>query len=43
MNKKDWLDTATKKVLFRPDRKTVRRELEEGPPGPPGSCSRLLI
>ena len=28
MNKKDWLDTATKKVLFRPDRKTVRRELE---------------
>ena len=28
MNKKDWLDTATKKILFRPDRKAVRRELE---------------
>lgn len=28
MNRKDWLDTATKKILFRPDRKAVRRELE---------------
>ena len=24
----EWLDTATKKILFRPDRKAVRRELE---------------
>lgn len=28
MNKKDWLDAATKKIYFRPDRKAVRRELE---------------
>ena len=28
MNEKDWLETATKKILFRPDRKAVRRELE---------------
>ena len=28
MNRLEWLDTATKKILFRPDRKTVRRELE---------------
>lgn len=28
MNEKDWLDTATKKIRFRPDRKAVRRELE---------------
>ena len=27
MNKKDWLDTATKKIYFRPARKAVRREL----------------
>ncbi len=28
MNRLDWLDTATKKIYFRPDRKAVRRELE---------------
>lgn len=28
MNKMDWLDTATAKIRFRPDRKAVRRELE---------------
>ena len=28
MNEKDWLDAATKKIRFRPDRKAVRRELE---------------
>ncbi len=28
MNEKDWLDTATKKIRFRPDRESVRRELE---------------
>lgn len=28
MNEKDWLDTATRKIRFRPDRKAVRRELE---------------
>ena len=28
MNQNTWLDTATKKILFRPDRKAVRRELE---------------
>lgn len=28
MSEKDWLDTATKKIRFRPDRKAVRRELE---------------
>ena len=28
MNQLEWLDTATKKVLFRPDRKAVRKELE---------------
>ena len=28
MNQNTWLDTATKKILFRPDRKSVRRELE---------------
>lgn len=28
MNGKDWLDTATKKIRFRPDRTAVRRELE---------------
>ncbi len=28
MNEKDWLDTATQKIRFRPDRKAVRRELE---------------
>lgn len=28
MNQLDWLDTATKKIYFRPDRKAVRRELE---------------
>ena len=28
MNRLEWLDTATKKILFRPDRKAVRKELE---------------
>ena len=28
MNEKDWLDAATTKIRFRPDRKAVRRELE---------------
>lgn len=28
MNRLDWLDTATRKILFRPDREAVRRELE---------------
>ena len=28
MNEKDWLDTATKKIRFRPDRRAVRRELK---------------
>lgn len=28
MNRTDWLDAATKKIYFRPDRKVVRRELE---------------
>ena len=28
MNEKDWLDTATAKIRFRPDREAVRRELE---------------
>lgn len=28
MNQLDWLDTATKKIYFRPDRKAVRQELE---------------
>ena len=28
MNKKEWLDAATKKIIFRPDRKAVRKELE---------------
>lgn len=28
MNRLDWLDAATKKIYFRPDRKAVRRELE---------------
>ena len=28
MNQNTWLDTATKKIHFRPDRKSVRRELE---------------
>lgn len=29
MNRLEWLDTATKKILFRPDRKAVRKELED--------------
>lgn len=29
MNEKDWLDAATGKIRFRPDRKAVRRELED--------------
>ena len=28
MNEKSWLDTATAKIRFRPDRRAVRRELE---------------
>lgn len=28
MNEKDWLDAATAKIRFRPDREAVRRELE---------------
>ena len=28
MNEKDWLDAATAKIRFSPDRKAVRRELE---------------
>ena len=28
MNRLEWLDTATKKILFRPDRMAVRKELE---------------
>lgn len=28
MNEKSWLDTATAKIRFRPDREAVRRELE---------------
>lgn len=28
MNRLEWLDTATRKILFRPDRKAVRKELE---------------
>lgn len=28
MDRLNWLDTATKKIYFRPDRKAVRRELE---------------
>lgn len=28
MNRLDWLDTATRRILFRPDREAVRKELE---------------
>ena len=28
MNRLEWLDTATRKILFLPDRKAVRKELE---------------
>ena len=28
MNRLEWLDTATRKISFRPDRKAVRKELE---------------
>lgn len=28
MNRLDWLDTATGKIVFRPDREAVRKELE---------------
>lgn len=27
MNRLEWLDTATRKIIFRPDRKAVRKEL----------------
>ncbi len=29
MNAEYWLDTATEKIRFRPDRKAVRRELQD--------------
>lgn len=28
MNRLEWLDTATRRILFRPDREAVRKELE---------------